>query len=80
MGDKTFYGPGASYKIDTTKPLTVITQFITSDGTDNGDLVEMRRVYVQNGVTIQNSKVSLSFHKCKLKHISKQFSKFSFPF
>jgi len=58
MGDKTFYGPGASYKIDTTKPLTVITQFITSDGTDNGDLVEMRRVYVQNGVKIQNSKAN----------------------
>jgi len=57
MGDKTFYGPGANYKIDTTKPLTVITQFITSDGTDNGDLIEMRRVYVQNGVKIQNSKV-----------------------
>ena len=35
--------------------MTVVTQFITSDGTDNGDLIEMRRLYVQNGKVIQNS-------------------------
>ena len=35
--------------------MTVVTQFITSDGTDNGDLVEMRRLYVQDGKVVQNS-------------------------
>merc|ERR1712137_1533138 len=35
--------------------MTVVTQFITSDGTDNGDLTEIRRLYVQNGEVIQNS-------------------------
>lgn len=38
--------------VDTTKPFTVITQFITSDGTDSGDLVEIKRSFVQNGVAI----------------------------
>lgn len=38
--------------IDTTQPFTVVTQFITSDGTDSGDLVEIRRFFVQNGVKI----------------------------
>ena len=44
--------------MDSTRPVTLITQFITSDGTDNGDLVEIRRVWVQNGQTIQNTKVN----------------------
>ncbi|XP_023342726.1 probable 1,4-beta-D-glucan cellobiohydrolase A [Eurytemora carolleeae] len=55
MGDQTFFGPGSNFKVDTTKPMTVVTQFITNDGTDTGDLVEMRRLYVQNGVLIANS-------------------------
>ncbi len=45
--------------VDTTKPFTVVTQFITSDGTATGTLVEIRRLYVQNGVIIQNSKVDI---------------------
>ena len=36
---------------------TIVTQFITTDGTDNGDLKEMRRFYVQDGRRIANSKV-----------------------
>jgi len=47
MGNTSFYGPGKT--IDTTKPLTVVTQFVTSDNTDSGDLVEIRRLYVQGG-------------------------------
>jgi cellulose 1,4-beta-cellobiosidase len=46
MGDQTFLGPGKT--IDTTKKITVVTQFISSDGTDAGDLVEIRRKYVQS--------------------------------
>lgn len=59
MGDKTFYGPNEYYQVDTTKPFQVVTQFITSDGTDNGDLVEIRRFYVQNGKRIANSKTNV---------------------
>ncbi|TRM62898.1 glycoside hydrolase family 7 protein [Schizophyllum amplum] len=53
MGDETFIGEGMT--IDTTQTITVVTQFITSDGTASGDLSEIRRIYVQNGQTIQNS-------------------------
>jgi len=55
MGDRTFFGPGANFKVDSTKPMTVVTQFITSDGSDTGELVEIRRLYVQNGQVIQNA-------------------------
>ncbi|KAG6863887.1 Exoglucanase 1 [Blastosporella zonata] len=57
MGDTSFYGPGL--KVDTTKKFTVVTQFISSDGTATGDLTEIRRLYVQNGVVIQNSYVNV---------------------
>merc|ERR1719318_239271 len=50
---------GGDFAVDSTKPMTVVTQFITSDGTDNGDLVEIRRVYVQDGQIIENSFSSL---------------------
>ena len=33
----------------------MVTQFLTDDGTDNGDLVEVRRLYVQDGKLIDNS-------------------------
>lgn len=59
MGDKSYYGPGSNYAVDTSSPFTVVTQFITTDGTDNGDLKEIRRFYVQNGRRIENSKASL---------------------
>jgi cellulose 1,4-beta-cellobiosidase len=48
-GNPNFYGPGSSFTIDTTQPFKVVTQFITNDGTDEGDLVEIKRFYVQNG-------------------------------
>jgi len=54
MGDETFFGRGSNFELDSTQPLTVVTQFITSDGTDAGDLVEIRRFYVQNGKVVQN--------------------------
>ncbi|KAG8935204.1 hypothetical protein FRC01_005460, partial [Tulasnella sp. 417] len=52
-GDKTFYGPGKT--VDTTKKITVVTQFITDNGTATGNLKEIRRLYVQNGVVIANT-------------------------
>ncbi|KAG6888695.1 Exoglucanase [Termitomyces sp. T32_za158] len=57
MGDKTFLGP--SMTVDTTKKFTVVTQFIASNNSTSGDLVEIRRLYVQDGVVIQNSKVNV---------------------
>ena len=53
MGVKDFYGTGMT--VDTTKPVTVVTQFITDDGTDTGTLKSIRRFYVQGGKVIPNS-------------------------
>ncbi|KIM39199.1 glycoside hydrolase family 7 protein [Hebeloma cylindrosporum] len=57
MGNTTFFGPGLI--VDTTKKITVVTQFLTSDNTANGNLTEIRRIYVQDGKVIQNSKVNI---------------------
>eukprot|EP01087_Luapelamoeba_hula_P023285 TRINITY_DN852_c0_g1_i1.p1 TRINITY_DN852_c0_g1~~TRINITY_DN852_c0_g1_i1.p1 ORF type:complete len:476 (+),score=68.86 TRINITY_DN852_c0_g1_i1:52-1428(+) len=54
MGNKTFFGPRWS-GVDTTKKVTVVTQFATNDGTDNGQLAQISRFYVQNGRMIPNS-------------------------
>ncbi|KAH9148421.1 hypothetical protein LEN26_004501 [Aphanomyces euteiches] len=56
----TFYGPGSNFAVDSTKPITVVTQFITDDGTANGNLVEIKRFYVQNGKKIDNAPISWS--------------------
>jgi cellulose 1,4-beta-cellobiosidase len=56
MGNHTFYGRnGHDFTIDSTRPLTVVTQFVTSDGTDAGDLVDIRREYWQDGQLIHDS-------------------------
>lgn len=46
--------------MDTKSKFTVVTQFITSDGTDTGTLSEIRRKYVQNGKVIDNSVSKIS--------------------
>ena len=69
LGDHEYYGPGSEFKIDTTKPFTVVTQFITSDGTENGDLISVRRKYVQDGNVIENSKVNSNIKLQKMNHI-----------
>jgi cellulose 1,4-beta-cellobiosidase len=53
MGNETFYGPGMT--VDTKSKVTVVTQFITADGTDSGALSEIKRIYVQDGKVIANS-------------------------
>ncbi|KXT09663.1 hypothetical protein AC579_3016 [Pseudocercospora musae] len=53
MGNESFYGEGSI--VDTTSTFTIVTQFITDDGTDTGSLSEIRRIYVQGGTVIQNS-------------------------
>jgi cellulose 1,4-beta-cellobiosidase len=58
-GVKSYYGNGANFTVDTSKPFTVVTQFLTNDNTANGTLSEIRRLYVQNGKVIQNAKVNV---------------------
>lgn len=60
LGDKRFFGPNPNFTVVTTAPITVVTQFITSDGTENGDLSEIRRLWVQNGRVIQSSNVTVN--------------------
>jgi len=55
QGDRSYYGPGSNFRVDTNKKMTVVTQFVTDDGTDHGELVEMRRLFVQDGQVIENS-------------------------
>jgi cellulose 1,4-beta-cellobiosidase len=52
QGNQTFYGPGADFTIDTTKKVTVVTQFIAGD---DGNLAEIKRFYVQDGKVIANA-------------------------
>ncbi|OAF99749.1 cellobiohydrolaseI [Paraphaeosphaeria sporulosa] len=53
LGNTSFYGPGKI--IDTTKKFTVITQFLTHNDSDTGDLVAIRRKYIQNGVNFSET-------------------------
>ena len=46
--------------IDTTQKITVVTQFVTADGTDTGTLSEIRRFYVQNGKVVPNSQSTIA--------------------
>lgn len=55
-GSKDFYGPGMT--VDTSKPFTVVTQFLTADNSSTGELSEIRRLYIQNGNVIENAPVS----------------------
>jgi len=49
MGVTDFYGPGKT--LDTTKKMTVVTQFIGSGST----LSEIKRFYIQNGQVYKNT-------------------------
>merc|ERR1712151_136463 len=59
FGDKTFFGEGSSFAVDSSKPFTIVTQFITSDNTDTGDLNEIRRKYVQDGKVIESPQLDI---------------------
>jgi len=66
-GNTTFFGPGSNFVVDSSQPMTVVTQFISSDGTDDGDLVEIKRIFVQNGKVIQHAYTNIP-------GVSKQFN------
>ncbi|PNH58059.1 hypothetical protein VD0002_g9465 [Verticillium dahliae] len=59
QGDKTFYGEGTAFKLNTAQKLTVVTQFLRSGGS-TGDLSEIKRFYVQNGVVFANSQSTVA--------------------
>jgi cellulose 1,4-beta-cellobiosidase len=53
LGQHSFYSPNAT--VNTSRPFTVVTQFLTTTGDDKGDLREIRRLYVQDGKIIENA-------------------------
>ncbi|ROV96533.1 hypothetical protein VMCG_07777 [Cytospora schulzeri] len=53
LGYRNYWAPGGT--VDTTKPFKVITQFITDDGTTDGTLSEIRRIYQQGNVTVPSA-------------------------
>ncbi|KAK3991078.1 glycoside hydrolase family 7 protein [Cladorrhinum sp. PSN332] len=57
LGQHSFYSPGLT--IDTSRKFTIVTQFITDTGDPTGDLTEIRRLYVQDGKTIENAQVKV---------------------
>merc|ERR1712151_1078683 len=71
LGNKEFFGKGGT--VDTSQKITVVTQFITEDGTDTGALKEIRRHYVQNGKKIETP--SLSVGSGSFNSISEEFCK-----
>jgi len=60
FGDESFFGQGTNFTVDTSKPFTIVTQFLTHDNTDAGELVEIRRSYVQDGKKIETPKVQVN--------------------
>jgi len=68
MGNQSFFGK----IIDTKSKFTVVTQFVTADNTSSGELIEIRRLYVQNGRVIQNSKSTISGMK-PMNSVSNEF-------
>lgn len=54
LGSPNFFGPGKT--IDSNLPFKIVTQFITDS---EGDLSEIRRLYVQDGTVFQNTKAGI---------------------
>merc|ERR1711913_55912 len=65
LGNKNFFGPGSDFQVDSTKPITVTTQFITNDGSDHGKLTEVKQFYTQNGKTIEHPSYTVNGNQHK---------------
>merc|ERR1711982_199015 len=63
LKEKKFWGVGKDFAVDSSKPVTVTTQFITDDGTDEGTIVEVKQFYTQNGETIEHPMYTVNGHK-----------------
>jgi cellulose 1,4-beta-cellobiosidase len=48
-GERSFFSNGADFQHDTSKSMTVVTQLLTHDGSDTGDLSEIRRLLRSKG-------------------------------
>ena len=57
LGDRGYFGAGSNFTVDSTKKMTVVTSFHTTDGTDNGDLTSITRTFVQDGVVLKTRPV-----------------------
>lgn len=58
LGDKTFYGPNPNFSVNSMHMrFTVVTQFLTADGTDHGELSEIRRLWIQGDPVIHRYKL-----------------------
>ncbi|KAK8048977.1 endoglucanase EG-1 [Apiospora phragmitis] len=55
LDQPAYYGRGGDFTVDTTRPFTVVTQFPA--GAD-GQLLEIERLYVQDGVVIKSETVA----------------------
>lgn len=69
-GVTDFFGPGM--KVDTSKPFTVVTQFHTTDKTANGDLSEVRRIFVQDGKKIEHPMTNVPGMKKQFDSITQE--------
>lgn len=69
-GVQGFFGPGSNYTLDSTQPMRVTTQFISTDGTANGDLKEIRRVYTQNGKTVKQPMTNVKSMKTQYNSLT----------
>ena len=58
-GNCSFYGKGPGFSINSLKPMTVVTQFLTNNGKDDGKLKEIRRFYVQDGKAIASPPIKI---------------------
>merc|ERR1712137_1385142 len=63
LKEKHFWGKGKHFQVDSSKPVTVTTQLITNDGTDEGEIVEVKQFYTQNGHTIEHPMYSVNGKK-----------------
>lgn len=52
LGYPGYWAPGSGAVVDTSKPFTVVTQFVTDDETTTGTLSQIRRIYKQGNVTL----------------------------
>jgi len=59
LGKEDFWGAGSDFVLDTTKPVRVITQFLTDDNTDSGKLVEIRRSYRQGENVVETPSLQI---------------------
>lgn len=56
-GQQDFYGPNKT--VDSTRPMTVVTQFYTEGDQDNGTLSRIERLYIQDEQIIENTHVDI---------------------